>query len=186
VIRTSIFSVLMGAFIGCAVVSAETRWPMVSGDASAQECADALRLAHTMFNSDSGRLYVPPIGVDQLASELVLQPNSLDISGGHALRAAPDVFDQLLKEGGIRSIYWAKTTQDRVRIAVEESSVGGRGDMYALYVLPEETDPEEFLAKIANLSTQPTALISGLHSCHFRGIEHPAQDRVIEKLWLSE
>jgi len=158
--RTSIVSFLVWVFIGCAVVSADTRWPMVSGDASAQECADALSLARSMFNSDSGRLYAPPIGVDQLASELVLQPSSLDISGGHALQEDPDVFDQLPKEGDIRSIYWARTTQDRVRIAVEESSVGWRGDMYALYVLPAETDQEEFLAKIANRSTQPTALIS--------------------------
>jgi hypothetical protein len=159
-IRTSILSFLVWAFTGCMVVSAGTSWPVVSGDTSAQECVEALRLARTMFNSDSGRLYAPPTGVNELASKLVLQPSSLDISGGHALQEDPDAFDQLPNEGGIRSIYWARTAQDSVRIAVEESSVGWRGDMYALYVLPAEMEQEEFLVKIANRSTHPAPLIS--------------------------
>jgi hypothetical protein len=137
-IRISIFSFFVLAFIACAGASAEAPWPKVSGDASAPECSDALRLARTMFNSESAGLYAPPTGVDQLASDLVLQPKGLDISGGHALQEDPKVFDQLPYEGGIRSIYWAKIAQDHVRLSVQESSVGWRGDMYALYLLPAD------------------------------------------------
>jgi hypothetical protein len=159
-IRISIFSFFVLAFIACAGASAEAPWPKVSGDASAPECSDALRLARTMFNSESAGLYAPPTGVDQLASDLVLQPKGLDISGGHALQEDPKVFDQLPYEGGIRSIYWAKIAQDHVRLSVQESSVGWRGDMYALYLLPADVEPADFLAKIENPSTQPIALIS--------------------------
>lgn len=159
-IRISVLSFLVWAFIGCADASADTPWPKVSGDASAAECIDALHLARTVFDSESARLYAPPTGLEKLASDLVLQPTGLDISGGHALQENPDVFDQLPYEGGIRSIYWAKIAQDHVRLAVQESSVGWRGDMYTLFLLPADMEPADFLAKIENPSTQPTALIS--------------------------
>jgi hypothetical protein len=159
-IRISILSFLAWAVIGLTDASADSPWPKASGDASAPECTDALRLAQTMFNSESARLYAPPTGLEKLASELVLQPTELDISGGHALQEDPKVFDQLPYEGGIRSIYWAKIAQDHVRLAVQESSVGWRGDMYALYLLPADIEPADFLAKIENPSTPPTALIS--------------------------
>ena len=151
---------LVWACIACAVVSANPRWPTISGDVSATECADGLRLAQTIFNSDAQRLYAPPIAMDGLESELVLQPTLLDTSGGHVLEENPDVFDQLPIEGGTHSLYWAKTVQDHVRLVVQESSAGWRGDIYALYTLPAELDKEDFLAKLADASTQPPALIS--------------------------
>jgi hypothetical protein len=159
-IRISVLSFLVWTVIGCADASADSPWPIASGDASAPECTDALRLARTMFDSGSARLYAPPLGLDKLASELVLQPTELDISGGYALQEDPKVFDQLPYEGGVRSIYWAKSVQAHARLAVQESSVGWRGDMYTLYLLPADMEPADFLAKIENPSTRPTAMIS--------------------------
>jgi hypothetical protein len=161
--RISILSFVALAVTACPIVLADARWPTISGDASAQECADALRLARAMFNSDAQRLYAPPTDLDELTSELVLRPEALDISGGHALQEDPAAFDQFPageRPGG--SIYWAKTTQDRVRIALRESPMGWQGDMYSLYVLPAEMEKDAFLAEISDPSPQPrsTELIS--------------------------
>jgi hypothetical protein len=160
----SILSFVALAATACPIALADASWPAISGDVSTQECADALKLARAMFNSDSRRLYAPPIGLDGLTSELALRPHSLDISGGHALQEDPAAFEQFpQRRDPTRSIYWERTAQDHVRIAVWESPMGWQGDVYSVYVLPAEMDKDEFLAKFSDppSQTRPSELISG-------------------------
>ena len=161
--RALMYSFAASAVTMAPIVLADAKGPTLSGNASAQECVDAFRLARTMFDSASTRLYAPLKGIDGLASELVLGASALDISGGDELEADSAAFDKLPQpEFQTRSVYWQRTAQDGVRIAVHERPVGWRGDMYSLYILPSGLDKNAFLAEVGDESAPPkhTALIS--------------------------
>jgi hypothetical protein len=96
-----------------------------------------------MFRSQASRLYAPlsiPAGA---RSKLILGASELDISGGDALSADAEEFVKIPFNG--RSIYWGRQAGPGGRIALVETSVGWRGDMYNLYVLPPELDEEQFV-----------------------------------------
>jgi hypothetical protein len=121
--------------------------PKMSGDVSSPECSDAFLLAKTMFNSKSSRLYAPLSIPDRMKSELVLGASGLDISGGGALEANEDQFERVpqLGNAAIRSVYWGKNAKHGVRIAVKETPLGWRGDMYSLYLLDANVGSNDFL-----------------------------------------
>lgn len=121
--------------------------PKLTGDVSSPECSDAFRLAKSMFNSKSSRLYAPLLIPDGMNSELVLGTMALDISGGGAIEANEDIFEKVpqLGNSSIRSIYWEKHAENGVRIAVKETPFGWRGDMYSLYLLEANVEQNDFL-----------------------------------------
>jgi hypothetical protein len=121
--------------------------PRLSGAVERPECADALKLASSMFTSRYFHLYAPLSLPDKMYSKLVLGTPDLDISGGNALVADETLFEKVPQLGSdaIRSVYWESQPKRQVRIVVKERSVGWRGDMYSLYLLKVATEQADFL-----------------------------------------
>jgi len=150
--RTSLLSLVVLAVTACPIARGDIGWPAVSGDGSGQECADALRLARKMFNSNLPRLYAPPIGAEELTSTLVLRLRSLNVYAKQELEEDPAAMEQFPQKENTGTIYWQRTAQDGVRIAVLHSFTGWRGDGYSLYILRAGVSKEEFAAKIGDPS----------------------------------
>lgn len=121
--------------------------PIVIGDTSCMECKDALVLGVSQFNSKSSRLYAPLTVPADLSSRMVLGASDLDISGGHAVEANEEQFENLqqLNEHPNRNIYWGKHTDYGTRIVLKESSAGWRGDEYSLYLVNANVQQDDFL-----------------------------------------
>jgi len=86
---------LAAAYLFISTAMAAGSLPKLTGDVSSPECSDAFRLAKSMFNSKSSRLYAPLLIPDGMNSELVLGTMALDISGGGAIEANEDIFEKV-------------------------------------------------------------------------------------------
>jgi hypothetical protein len=125
---------------------------ILRGKTHLPECREALRIAKAVFRSNAPYLYAPPeVPVDG-ASELVLGPSDLDISGGDALVADPEVFDKEPKLGDFshRSVYWQKSSQAGYRLAIDETPHGWRGDRYAVFAVSESTKLDDFITQVSS------------------------------------
>ena len=116
--------------------------PRLSGAVDRPECADALKLASSMFTSTSFYLNAPLRFPDGMRSKLVLGATDLDLSGGDALVADETLFEKVPQQDPhtIRSVYWETQPERQVRIVVKERPMGWRGDTYSLYLPGVTTD----------------------------------------------
>jgi hypothetical protein len=148
-IRVRILAAGIGlvALATASTVAAAGKWPHLTGDAAAPECADARLLARTMFESGAPRVYAPLRIPAAMASELVLGAMDQDISGGDALTASP-AFEKI-RQGNGRSIYWERAPDADARIVVRERSRGWRGDVYSLSLPDARVEPSEFMRGLA-------------------------------------
>lgn len=127
--------------------TAHASLPFPTGESSSPECVGAMALAEEMFQSTAQRLYAPLKVPTDLGSRLVLGASVLDLSGGNALISG-DEFEKL--SHGLRSIYWAKDTNDTLRVVIREIPVGWRGDMYDLYLVDSAVAKEDFISGISS------------------------------------
>lgn len=137
--------------------------PKITGDISSPECVDAFRLATSMFNSKASTLYAPLVIPHNMHSELILGASDVDISGGDALNASEEFFERIPQpeESSLRNIYWEKLPFGNIRIAVQETPSGWRGDRYSLYTLDKNIEKNAPLKESRkNYSkSEPTALV---------------------------
>jgi hypothetical protein len=140
------FYILM-AYAGNVIDVHADIWPKLVNDNKVEQCAEALQIASVMFQSDSSRLYSPPVIPVEFGSALVMKPNGLDISGGDAIWADKAIFEKLPigGRGAPRSIYWQKTSNYSYRLVLLEIPHGWRGDAYSLFAVEKEVIPEDFI-----------------------------------------
>lgn len=147
-------SFLCVAFSVASISAHAATWPKLNATAPAQ-CTEALQIAKVAFDSNTFYLFAPPVIPENLQSNLALKPQALDISGGDALEADEAIFEKLPigGEGAPRSIYWQRAATYRHRLVVLETPFGWRGDMYSLFAVGDEVQPDNFLADIRGNST---------------------------------
>jgi hypothetical protein len=146
-----VFYILMG-LVSCSQEVFANTWPKLINGEEVGHCKEALQIAQSMFQSNEFYLYAPPVIPNDFGSVLVLSPEALDISGGDALDADEDVFEKMMKsgeeEGSSGNIYWQKNAKHGLRLVVQESPFGWRGDMYSLFVIGEKVRPDIFWTDI--------------------------------------
>jgi hypothetical protein len=141
------FFAVTSLWLAAAAAAAASPVPRLSGAVDRTECADALKLASSMFTSRYFHLYAPLSLPDNMHSKLVLGVPDLDISGGDALVADERLFEKVPQQGphAIRSVYWETQPERQVRIVVKERPMGWRGDTYSLYLPGVTTEQADFL-----------------------------------------
>ncbi|MGH6649198.1 hypothetical protein, partial [Aquabacterium sp.] len=177
-------------------------WPKLVGG-STDQCKETLRVARSAFNSFAPRVYAFPKLPPNLNSVLVLGTRESDISGGDALEASDSVFQKLPSgKGAPRSVYWLKTATHGQRLAVQEMSMGWRGDTYSLFLLPENIHADDFVAHLKKDGRQPSSMPKPLMSMVWRpplifqttssrqlwfiDVRHPADFLAPWKIYLVE
>ncbi len=139
-------------------------FPRLNTPSMRQECQEALKVAQTLFRSDSRYLYAPSPIPPEVKSRLVLQPQWLDISGGDALLADPLVFDKRRDpvEEASRSFYWQRGTQWGYRLVLKETSRGWQGDTYSVFAVPEGMPLEELATRVPYMAPKNEAMPAAL------------------------
>lgn len=130
-------------------------WPRLASIDGAAPCEDALRLATAAFVSDAFYLYDPAVIPAAFQPHVLARADALDISGGDALKVDAETFAKLPRgaDGTARSIYWQQTPQGAYRIALQETAVGWRGDMYALFAVDAKLTSDEFRNAVREADT---------------------------------
>ncbi|WP_153242485.1 hypothetical protein [Frateuria defendens] len=131
--------------------------PRMSGKVSAPECVDAMAIAKHMYASTSTYVYAPLQLPDHLSSTMILGAKDVDISGGDALADETDHFES--PRGGQNApsnpkIHWGKDATPAGRIVLTSDSAGWRGDMYSLYVLPNDVTPSQLRDDVTESNSQ--------------------------------
>ena len=135
------------AALACAQPPGEPlSWPRLEG-AARPECADALVIARSVFDSRAFWQFGPQPVPKGVASVQVLQAYDLDISDGRGVDADKGTFDELpLGEQPPRSMHWQKRPEGAYRLAIGETSYGWRGDLYTLYTVDKALAPAAVIA----------------------------------------
>lgn len=135
-------------------------WPRLIAKSESAICEDASLIAKAMFKSDNFYLYAPPPDLESLQSSFVMRPSSVDISGGG--RGSLNIDAQVLRPISRADLssagayfYWQDKAQQGFRYAIDAAPVGWRGDIYAVYSLPESMKPEDFAAAMSEQRSEP-------------------------------
>lgn len=127
-------------------------WPKLHMEKEDALCHDAMEIAKYDFHSS--RPYLPTLRElpTESTSTIIISRNSeKDISGGNALEISAEYFDTIPVKDGIRhNIYWQKVAVGGVRLVLDESPVGWRGDMYGLYAVDKTITQDKIIAAITS------------------------------------
>lgn len=122
-------------FAAGSAFAAPRDWPALEGGAGIPQCEQALRLALQAYRSDAFYLHGPLTAPAGFPSQIVLQRNDLDISGGDAIAADEGVFERVPLGRGFGRMYWQREPHDGFRLAVSEIPHSWRGDNYGVFVM---------------------------------------------------
>lgn len=110
---------------------------------SSRECRESLVVADAAFTSRSFYLNEAISLKSNADVDIVGQKATGDISGGFGFIADQTVFSTVDVQGP-RPIYWQTTPEGGLRWVVSATSVGWRGDIYALYAIDKGITSKAF------------------------------------------
>lgn len=146
-----LFSPLLLLGLGASLHAAGADWPRIEGKNPGPECAEALRLAKLTFDSDAPRLTAPAPLPASSESRVVLRAKT-PAGAEEGLEVDANAFEKIAKDETHPGIYWQKAAYHGHRLVVQETAMGWRGDMYAVYGVPEKVGLEALRAELKNES----------------------------------
>lgn len=132
--RNALIAIFATLTTGSAL-AAPRDWPALEGGAGTPQCEQALTLGLQAYRSDVFYLHEPLTAPAGFPSQIVLQRDGLDISGGDALVADERAFERVPLVGGFGRLYWQREPHDSFRLAISEIPHSWRGDNYGVFVV---------------------------------------------------
>lgn len=133
-----------------------TEWPKVEGSKNNPHCLAAVQIAKATFRPHGHKSDIPLAIPENLSSKIVLKSNgsSEEVSA----LIDPDFFDADPLHGASSSFYWQRIPLHGFRLAVTIIPMGMKGNMYSLYVVPDDVTADQFWDEYQQFVTNRTRM----------------------------
>ncbi len=139
-------------------------WPKITLGEDSSVCREVGEVALATHRSTSS-IRDEYAAMQLFTRDIILGPTEVDLTGGDALQADPDVIDKIRNRYSYRgNTYWQKSPHGNYRFVLHETPVGWRGDIFNLFAWPADLSIEAFwdhFEQHRNVSDVDTAFISG-------------------------